>query len=116
MATRTATPPATGGKQFPSPEALPLDGFSRWNDFKQFMPFCRETLRKRELDGRFPRRHHLSQRCAAWSNRELHRWFADPVGYRAEVAEPTTGSAHAARVPMPVDLAEDERDGVHHEL
>ncbi|WP_408580172.1 helix-turn-helix transcriptional regulator [Burkholderia cenocepacia] len=58
--------------------------FTRWNDLKAFVPFSRETLRKRELEGRFPRRQHLSQRCAAWPNRELHRWFADPSGYRAE--------------------------------
>ena len=68
----------------PIPESLPLDGFSRWNDVEPFVPFCRETARKRELEGRFPRRHHLSQRCAAWSNRELHRCFADPINYRAE--------------------------------
>lgn len=65
-------------------EALPLDGFSRWNDLIRFIPFSRETLRKRELEGRFPRRQHLSQRCAVWSNRAIHSWMADPVNYRAE--------------------------------
>lgn len=66
-------------------ESLPLDGFTRWNDLRPFVPFSRETLRKRETEGRFPRRVHITQRCAAWPNRELHRWFADPANYRAEV-------------------------------
>ncbi|MGF6777831.1 helix-turn-helix transcriptional regulator [Paraburkholderia sp. GAS334] len=62
---------------------LPLDGYTRWNDLKRLVPLCRESIRQRELEGRFPRRIHLSQRCAVWSNRELHKWLADPVGYRA---------------------------------
>lgn len=65
---------------------LPADGFTRWSELKKFVPFCRETLRQRELEGRFPKRQLLSKRCAAWSNRELHRWFADPINYRSEVA------------------------------
>jgi predicted DNA-binding transcriptional regulator AlpA len=72
-----------GGVPHPSPGALPLDGFSRWKDLKAFVPFSRETLRKYEREGRFPRRKHLTQRCTAWPNRELHRWFADPINYRA---------------------------------
>lgn len=67
------------------PESLPADGFSRWNDLVPFLPFSRETVRKRELEGRFPRRQHLSQRCAVWSNRAIHAWMADPVNYRAGV-------------------------------
>ncbi|HDR9080657.1 TPA: AlpA family phage regulatory protein [Burkholderia vietnamiensis] len=74
-----------GGARLPTPEALPADGFTRWNSLRAFVPFSRETVRKREKEGRFPRRQHLgSERCAAWPNRELHRWFADPVNYRAE--------------------------------
>ncbi|MCA8484771.1 AlpA family phage regulatory protein [Burkholderia multivorans] len=84
MASNAATAQPAGGAPLPVPSALPADGFTRWNDLKSFVPFSRETLRKRELEGRFPRRQHLSQRCAAWPNRELHRWFADPVNYRAE--------------------------------
>ncbi len=72
------------GTNLPAPETLPADGYIRWNVLKTFVPFSRETLRKREKEGRFPRRHHLTQRCTAWSNRELHRWFADPASYRAE--------------------------------
>jgi predicted DNA-binding transcriptional regulator AlpA len=68
----------------PAGATLPLDGLSRWNDLKKFIPFSRETLRQREREGKFPRRQHLTKRCAAWPNRELHRWFADPLNYRAE--------------------------------
>jgi prophage regulatory protein len=73
-----------GGGGPADPQTLPIDGFTRWNDLRNFVPFSRETARKRELEGRFPRRHHFSQRCAAWPNRELHRWFSDPKNYRAE--------------------------------
>lgn len=84
MATNATNAQPIGGAHLSPPESLPLDGFSRWNDLRPFIPFSRETLRKREIEGRFPRRVHLTQRCAAWPNRELHRFFADPVGYRAE--------------------------------
>lgn len=84
MANKAATTQPVDGASLPTPEALPADGFSRWNNLRDLVPFSRETLRKREKEGKFPRRVHLTQRCAAWPNRELHRWFADPVGYRAE--------------------------------
>jgi prophage regulatory protein len=70
----------------PAGATLPVDGLSRWNDLKQFIPFSRESLRQRELQGKFPRRQYLTKRCAVWSNREIHRWFADPLNYRAEGA------------------------------
>lgn len=74
----------TDSAPIPKPEVLPADGFTRWSGLKAFVPFSRETVRKRELEGRFPRRVHLgSERCAAWPNRALHEWFADPVNYRS---------------------------------
>ncbi len=69
------------------PQTLPIDGYTRWRSLKAYLPFCRETLRKLEREGRFPQRIHLSLRCAAWPNRELHRYFADPIHYRAQTAE-----------------------------
>jgi predicted DNA-binding transcriptional regulator AlpA len=75
MAAKVAPPPD---------ESLPADGYSRWRDLKKFIAFCRETARQRELEGRFPKRVHITPRCAAWPNRELHRWAVDPVNYRAE--------------------------------
>ncbi|WP_185723119.1 helix-turn-helix transcriptional regulator [Burkholderia stagnalis] len=65
-----------------APVGLPLDGFSRWSDLRPFIPLSRETVRQRELEGRFPRASRLTQRCTVWSNREIHRWMADPLTYR----------------------------------
>ncbi|VBQ91604.1 phage transcriptional regulator AlpA [Burkholderia pseudomallei] len=70
----------------PAQQALPLDGYSRWQSLKTFIPLSREAIRLREIAGRFPRRVQLgSQRCIAWPNREIHRWLSDPANYRAEV-------------------------------
>ena len=88
MAKRIAVPPQNvaspraGVASLPS--SLPLDGFSRWSDLQQFIPLSHETVRQRELAGCFPRRQKLSKRCNVWSNREIHRWIADPVNYRAD--------------------------------
>lgn len=69
----------------PTPQGLPLDGYSRWADLSRLVPLSRESIRLRENAGRFPRRVQLgSQRCIAWPNREIHRWLADPSNYRAE--------------------------------
>ncbi|MBY4828698.1 helix-turn-helix transcriptional regulator [Burkholderia dolosa] len=68
------------------PSALPLDGFTRWADLKHIVPLSHETVRLRERAGRFPRRMQLgSSRSVGWPNREIHRWLADPSGYRVEV-------------------------------
>ncbi|MGF6634268.1 prophage regulatory protein [Paraburkholderia sp. MM5496-R1] len=76
--------PPTGSAQSES-QALPLDGYTRWDDLKRIIPMSHETVRQRELKGRFPKRVQLgSARCVAWKNRELHRWLADPANYRAE--------------------------------
>ena len=74
MAKQQSAPPAL--------EKLPLDGQSRWAQIAPFLPFARETARKLEQQGRFPKRVRITERCSMFSNRELHRWFADPVGYR----------------------------------
>jgi predicted DNA-binding transcriptional regulator AlpA len=68
----------------PNAPTLPADGFSQWIDLQPFVPFSRETLRQRELKGQFPKRVHLSRRCAVWPNREIHKWFADPLNYRSD--------------------------------
>jgi predicted DNA-binding transcriptional regulator AlpA len=62
---------------------LPHTGFSRWSELKRFVPLSRETVRLREMEGRFPRRVHLTERTAAWRNEEIHQWLSDPAGYRA---------------------------------
>ncbi|MFC5428341.1 helix-turn-helix transcriptional regulator [Paraburkholderia denitrificans] len=69
------------------PQALPLDGFTRWSDLKRIVPLSHESVRQREMAGRFPKRVRLgSARCVGWPNRELHRWLAAPADYRAETA------------------------------
>ncbi|ACQ98474.1 phage transcriptional regulator, AlpA [Burkholderia pseudomallei MSHR346] len=54
----------------------------------------RETVRKREQEGKFPRSIRLSLRCTVWKNREIHRYLADPLNYRADdvAAEMTEGA------------------------
>jgi len=81
--TNTQTAPSSGAN--PEPKALPLDGFTRWNELKHIIPLSHESVRQRELKGRFPKRVQLgSARCVAWPNREIHRWLADPANYRSE--------------------------------
>ncbi|MBR8159972.1 helix-turn-helix transcriptional regulator [Burkholderia vietnamiensis] len=81
------TPHPGGGN---ASQTLPLDGFTRWAELKRFVPFSHETIRRREGAGRFPKRVKLgSSRSVAWPNRELHRWMADPMGYRASDAAVT---------------------------
>jgi prophage regulatory protein len=76
---------ALSGASPPDPQTLPLDGYSRWSDLRKFIPLSHETVRQRELKGRFPKRVQLgSARCVAWPNREVHTWMADPLNYRAE--------------------------------
>ncbi len=70
----------------PTGATLPVDGLSRWEQIKVFVPMSRETVRQRELAGLFPKRKHLTKRCAVWPNREIHKWLADPQNYRAEAA------------------------------
>ncbi|WP_084170036.1 helix-turn-helix transcriptional regulator [Paraburkholderia ferrariae] len=78
-------PPSDGARS--EPQSLPLDGFTRWADLKRLIPLSHESVRQRELKGRFPKRVQLgSARSVGWSNRELHRWLADPAGYRAPEA------------------------------
>lgn len=63
-------------------KSLPMDGFSRWEDVAAFVTLGRESIRLLEAQGRFPRRLKLTPRTAVWSNIELHRWAANPAGYR----------------------------------
>lgn len=67
-----------------APPALPIVGMSRWQQLRHFVPVSRETWRKLGLAGRAPAAIRLSDRCSLYPNTEVHRWLADPVGYRAE--------------------------------
>lgn len=66
-----------------APATLPLDGFSKWADLRPFIRLSRETVRKLEREGRFPRAIRLTLRCTVFDNRETHRYLADPLNYRA---------------------------------
>ena len=66
------------------PVTLPVDGMSRWNQIAPFAPISRERFRQLSNQGRAPQPVRLGIRCTMYSNRELHRWLADPVNYRAE--------------------------------
>ena len=65
-------------------KTLPVDGMSRWNQIAPFSPFSREKFRQLVMAGKAPPAHRLSERCTAYQNRELHRFFADPVNYTVD--------------------------------
>lgn len=77
-----------------APATLPLDGLSKWGDLRRSICLSRETVRKREQEGKFPRSIRLTQRCTVWKNREIHRYLADPLNYRVvDVASDVTEGA-----------------------
>lgn len=79
MAAKTLLPHET------KPVTLPADGMSRWSQFAPFAPISRERFRQLSNQGRAPQPVRLGIRCTMYSNRELHRWLADPVNYQAGV-------------------------------
>jgi len=83
MDAKASKQPAAGA-HISSSTALPHDGVTRWKELQKLIQCSREWVRLREKEGRFPKRLQLTARCVAWPNRELCRWFADPVNYRAE--------------------------------
>jgi len=65
-------------------KTLPMDGMSRWSQIAPFSPFCREKFRQLVNAGRAPQPCRFSDRCTAYSNKELHKFFADPLSYRVD--------------------------------
>jgi predicted DNA-binding transcriptional regulator AlpA len=63
-------------------QALPAVGMSRWQQLQHIIPVSRETWRQLCLAGRAPAPVRISERCTMYPNVEVHRWLADPVGYR----------------------------------
>jgi predicted DNA-binding transcriptional regulator AlpA len=47
----------------------------------------RWTIRRKEREGRFPARKHLSANRVAWPEREVDRWKADPQGWAPEAPQ-----------------------------
>lgn len=62
-------------------KSLPSDGMSRWGQILPFCPFSREKFRQLVIAGKAPQPIKFSMRCTAYSNRELHKFFADPLNY-----------------------------------
>ena len=69
----------------PKPKVLPHDGCSRWSQFADFSPVCRETFRRLSIEGKAPKPIRMGIRCTFYQNRELHKFLADPLNY--EVAK-----------------------------
>jgi len=65
------------------PPTLPTVGMCRWDTLSQFVPISRESWRKLVNAGKAPKPVKLSERCTMYPNAEVHRWLADPAGYRA---------------------------------
>ena len=68
----------------PKPEQLPFDGMSRFRQFKKFLPLSREKFRQLSRQGRAPQPIRMGIRLTMYSNKELHRFLADPLMYEAE--------------------------------
>lgn len=64
--------------------SLPAVGMSRWQQLQHIVPVSREKWRQLCLAGRAPAPVRISERCTMYSNEQVLRWIADPVGYRAE--------------------------------
>jgi prophage regulatory protein len=70
-----------------SSSSLPHEGMSRWQQLRDFIPVSREKWRQLVLNRRAPQPIRLSMRCTMYSNAEIHRWLADPLGYTVEMGK-----------------------------
>ena len=66
-----------------TPAVLPLTGKSRFSAFKKYLPISREKFRQLSKAGRAPQPERMGIRCTFYDNKELHKWLADPINYRA---------------------------------
>jgi len=69
----------------PPTKTLPANGMSRWKQAAPFCPFSREKFRQLVRAGKAPQPVKFSNRLTAYSNVELHKFFADPLNYSAEI-------------------------------
>ena len=76
----------TSKTDLPEPKVLPHDGCSRWSQFAEFSPVCRETFRRLSLQGKAPKPMRMGIRCTFYHNKELHKFLANPLGYKSEEA------------------------------
>ncbi|KWN75191.1 helix-turn-helix transcriptional regulator [Burkholderia ubonensis] len=75
---KTAAPVDSGR---PTEPILPRVGLSKWAQIAPFIPMCRESWRKLGLAGKAPQPIRLSSTHSVYSNAEVHRWLADPLGF-----------------------------------
>ena len=66
-------------------ETLPKIGMSRFSQFKKFLPLSREKFRQLSKAGKAPKGIRMGSRLTMYSNEELHRFLANPIGYELEV-------------------------------
>lgn len=66
-----------------APDVLPTMGLSKWSQIEPFLPIGRETWRKLVRAGKAPQPIRLSETCIVYRNEDIHRYLADPLGYRA---------------------------------
>ncbi|KWB54205.1 transcriptional regulator [Burkholderia ubonensis] len=69
------------GESEQSEGTLPTIGLSTWRQISPYLPVGRETWRKLCLAGKAPKPIRLSEKCTVYSNAEVHRWLADPLGF-----------------------------------
>jgi predicted DNA-binding transcriptional regulator AlpA len=62
-------------------ESLPKIGMSRFSQFKKYLPLSREKFRQLSKAGKAPRGIRMGTRLTMYSNEELHRFLANPLGY-----------------------------------
>ena len=62
-------------------ETLPKIGMSRFSQFKKFLPLSREKFRQLSKAGKAPQGIRMGSRMTMYSNEELHRFLANPLGY-----------------------------------
>jgi prophage regulatory protein len=74
----------TNKSELSIPKLLPVDGCSRWSQFAPFSPVCRETFRRLSIEGKAPKPIRMGIRCTFYRNQELHKFLADPIGYKSE--------------------------------
>lgn len=65
-------------------ETLPKIGMSRFSQFKKFLPLSREKFRQLSKAGKAPQAIRMGSRLTMYSNEELHRFLANPLGYEME--------------------------------
>ena len=64
-------------------QTLPPIGLSRWETLAPFIDLSRKGWENLVKRGLAPAPQRLGARCVLYSNAEIHRWLADPAGYRA---------------------------------